>query len=520
MTPRRDDRPPLTLGTAGHIDHGKTALISVLTGKNTDRLPEERSRGISIELGFASLVLSSGRRLSVVDVPGHERFVRTMVAGATGFDLVLLCVAADDGVMPQTREHLAVLRRLGIERGVVAVTKADVGEPELVAEEVAELVPGAPVVAVSARERTGLEELRGALDEVARTLPGRADAGGPARLHVDRAFTLRGIGTVVTGTLWAGSVAAGDSVTILPRGLSARVRSVQVHDEPVERAAAGQRVALGLSGVNWREVERGDVVVESGAELRPTYLIDAALELEPGARPIAESVRVHVHHGTREAPARVVPLDGPIAPDGLAQLRLEAPLVPARGDRLILRQVAPPDTIGGGVVLDPAPKRRGAGASEPKAPGTGFSLSPPQAGGVEAMEEAPLAGAAEPPPLDDAAHAIAALLRADGESPRTDAELAAAAGLSQADATDRLRRLEAAGAAVRVGRNLHFDRSVLDDLAARVVAICERDGGATIAGVRDELITSRKYAQALLEHLDRSKVTRRDGDRHVLRRRG
>jgi selenocysteine-specific elongation factor len=510
MTPRRDDRPPLTLGTAGHIDHGKTALISVLTGKNTDRLPEERSRGISIELGFASLVLSSGRRLSVVDVPGHERFVRTMVAGATGIDLFLLCVAADDGVMPQTREHLAVLRRLGVDRGVVAVTKADVGGPELVAEEVAELVPGVPVVAVSARERTGLDELLSALDEVAGTVPGRADAGGPARLHVDRAFTLRGIGTVVTGTLWAGFVAAGDSVTILPRALSARVRSVQVHDEPVERAAAGQRVALSLSGVNWREVERGDVVVESGADLQPTYLVDAAVELEPGARPIAESVRVHVHHGTREAPARVVPLDGPIAPDGLAQLRLEAPLVPARGDRLILRQVAPPDTIGGGVVLDAAPRKHGArpevvarlrGADEP-APRAAASPAEPA-----------------PEPLDDAAHAVAALLRADGESPRTDAELAAAAGLSQADATDRLRRLEAAGAAVRVGRNLHFERSVLDDLAARVVAICERDGGATIAGVRDELITSRKYAQALLEHLDRSKVTRRDGDRHVLRRR-
>jgi selenocysteine-specific elongation factor len=508
MTPRRDDRPPLTLGTAGHIDHGKTALISVLTGKNTDRLPEERSRGISIELGYASLVLGSGRRLSVVDVPGHERFVRTMVAGASGVDLYLLCVAADDGVMPQTREHLTVLRQLGVEHGVVAVTKSDLGEPELVAEEVAELVPGAPVVPVSALERTGLDELVEALAEVAARLPGRAAADGGVRLHVDRSFTLRGIGTVVTGTLWSGSVGAGDPVTVLPPGLSARVRSVQVHDEAVERAAAGQRVALNLAGVNWREVGRGDVVVEPGAGLRPSYLLDAAVRLEPGARPIAASVRLHVHHGTREAPARLVPLDGPLdsGREALAQLRLEAPLIAAEGDRLILRQVAPPDTIGGGVVVDPAPRKRGAAA---KATGTDSSPSPPRDGAVDGPED---------DELDEAALALAALLRADGEAPRTDAELAAAAGLSERDAADRLRRLRSAGQAVRVGRNLHFDRDALAGLEAKVIAICERDGAATIAGVRDELITSRKYAQALLEHLDRSRVTRRDGDVHVLRR--
>ena len=513
MTPRRDDRPPLTLGTAGHIDHGKTSLISVLTGKNTDRLPEERSRGISIELGYAKLVLSSGRRLSVVDVPGHERFVRTMVAGASGVDLFLLCVAADDGVMPQTREHLAVLRQLGVEPGVVAVTKADVGEPELVAEEVAELVPGAPVVPVSAAERTGLEELLAALDDVAGRLPGRAADGGGARLHVDRSFTLRGIGTVVTGTLWSGSVAAGDGVTILPRGLAARVRSVQVHDEPVERADAGQRVALNLAGVAWREVGRGDVVVDPEAALRPTHLIDIGLELEQGARPIERSVRLHVHHGTREAPARLVPLG-----DGFAQLRLEAPLMPVAGDRLILRQLAPPDTIGGGVVIDPAPRRHGPRpevVQRLRALASGAELAEPSAAAA-AGEAAP----PEPEPLDDAALAIAAFLRADGEAPRTDSELAAAAGLSQAAATDRLRQLVSAGQAVRVARNLHFHPEPLAALEARVVAICERDGAATIAGVRDELITSRKYAQALLEHLDRTKVTRRDGDSHVLRRRG
>ena len=519
MTPRRDDRPPLTLGTAGHIDHGKTALISVLTGKNTDRLPEERSRGISIELGYASLTLPDGRRLSVVDVPGHERFVRTMVAGASGVDMFLLCVAADDGVMPQTREHLAVLRQLGVEHGVVAVTKADAGEPELVAEEAAELVPGAPVVRVSAVERTGLDDLLGALAGVAAGLPGRAAADGGVRLHVDRSFTLRGIGTVVTGTLWSGRVAAGDQVRILPRGLAARVRSVQVHDEPVERAGAGQRVALNLAGVGWRDVARGDVVVEPGSELRAGYLLDAAVRLEPGAPPLTRSVRLHVHHGTREAPARVVPLEGELRADreAFAQLRLEAPLIAAAGDRVILRQVAPPDTIGGGVVVDAAPRRHGArpevverlralARGEEVDPGP---TSPPAEEGAEPLEE----------PLDDAALLLAALLRADGEAPRADADLAAAAGLSQRDADDRLRRLVQAGQAVRVARNLHFHPDPLAALEARAIAICERDGSATIAGVRDELGTTRKYAQALLEHLDRTKVTRRDGDAHVLRRR-
>src|SRR4051812_13875408 len=223
MATRRDVRPPLTLGTAGHIDHGKTALISVLSGKNTDRLPEERSRGISIELGYAPLTLPSGRRLSVVDVPGHERFVRTMVAGASGVDMFLLCVAADDGVMPQTREHMAVLRQLGVSDGVVAITKSDVGSPELAAEEAAELVPGAPIMEVSALRRNGLDGLLAALAEVAARLPGRA-TDGMTRLHIDRSFTLRGIGTVVTGTLWAGSLGAGDVVRVLPRGLEARVR--------------------------------------------------------------------------------------------------------------------------------------------------------------------------------------------------------------------------------------------------------------------------------------------------------
>ena len=264
------DRPPLVLGTAGHIDHGKTRLVRALTGRETDRLPEERARGISIALGYAPLVLPSGRRVSVVDVPGHERFVRTMVAGATGIDLFLLCVAADDGVMPQTREHLRVLRRLGVEHGVVAVTKADFADPDLAAAEAAELLPAAEVVPVSVVAGTGVRELLAALDRAAAPLAGRASPDGraePARLHVDRSFTLRGIGTVVTGTLWSGELRAGDPVRVLPRDLAARLRGMHVHDERVERAVAGQRVALNLAGASRREVGRGDVVAGAGSAL-------------------------------------------------------------------------------------------------------------------------------------------------------------------------------------------------------------------------------------------------------------
>jgi selenocysteine-specific elongation factor len=525
--------PPLTLGTAGHIDHGKTALVAALTGRQTDRLPQEHERGISIELGYAPLELPSGRRVSVVDVPGHERFVRTMVAGASGIDLFLLCVAADDGVMPQTREHLAVLRGLGVTDGVVAITKADIGEPVLAAEEISDLLPDVEAVAVSAVRRTGLDELLAALDRVARHAQsrsaGRADA--PARLHVDRSFTLRGIGTVVTGTLWSGTVAAGDTVRVLPSGRRARVRSVQVHDRPVERAPAGQRVALNLAGVGWRELGRGDVVTSPADELRATHLIDARLRLgDAGGGPLDAGARVQVHHGTRESPARVFPLEGEALEPGrptLAQLRLERPLLPAAGDRLVVRQIAPADTLGGGVVIDPRPRKhrggpevvrrleaieRGEAPVEARRTGAGARAEQPSA-----ERPSPARGEAAPP-LDATSRRLLDLLHADGERPRADAELAEAAGLDPRQATARLRELVARGDAVRVARNLHYPAEVLAGLEARIVSACARDGQATIASVRDELGTSRRYAQALLEHLDAQKVTRRVGDAHVLRR--
>ena len=345
---------PLTLGTAGHIDHGKSALIRALTGVDPDRLPEERARGISIALGYASLVLASGRRLSVIDVPGHERFVRTMVAGATGIDLFLMTIAADDGVMPQTREHAAVLRALGVGIGVVAVTKSDLADPDLALIEASELLPESEAVAVSARTGAGLEELRAALDRACANVASRADVDGAARLHVDRIFTIKGAGTVVTGTLWAGEISRGDELLILPQGRRVRVRGVQVHDQAVDRAPAGQRVAVNLTGAAASEIARGDVLVAGDSGLRPTYRIDAALEFSDLENEPEPGERVQIHHGTREAAARLAWLGG-----RFWQIRLEQPLVPAAGDRLVVRQIAPPDTLGGGRVLDPAPRRHG-----------------------------------------------------------------------------------------------------------------------------------------------------------------
>jgi selenocysteine-specific elongation factor len=510
---------PLTLGTAGHVDHGKTALVHALTGKDTDRLPQEKERGLSIELGYAPLRLPSGRRLSVVDVPGHERFVRAMVAGATGIDLFLLCVAADDGVMPQTREHLAVLRALDVKTGVAAITKADLADPDRAARELAELLPGVAAVPVSAPQAGGLGRLLDVIERAAATTATRADANAPVRLHIDRSFTLRGIGTVVTGTLWSGELAVGDRVLVLPQAREVRVRSLQVHDTPVERAAAGQRVALGLAAIHHREVKRGDLICDPNARLRPTFIVDASVALEPGARPVERGTRIHVHHGTREAAARIAPLESErIEPAGraLCQLRLDQPLLPQRGDRLVLRQTAPPDTIGGGEILDPAARKHGASPELLERLHALERGEPPPASPHPAPE--PTAGPAPEPPDQDALR-LAALLEADGERPRADGELQQAASLERTAAAHAWRQLEHTGLAVRTGPNLHFHRDPLERLTARVIALCNRDGSATIASVRDELATSRRYAQALLEHLDAAKLTIRHGDRHLPRRR-
>ena len=490
---------PLTLGTAGHIDHGKTALVAALTGVDTDRLPEERTRGVSIELGYAPLTLPSGRRMSVVDVPGHERFVRTMVAGASGIDLFLMTVAADDGVMPQTREHAAVLAALRVERGLVAITKADRIEPDYAAAEAAELLPGVEIVSCSARTGAGLADVAAALERVAGELPGRSEAERPPVLHVDRAFTIRGAGTVVTGTLWWGRIDRGDTLLLMPGGREVRVRSVQVHDAAVERAQAGQRVALNLSGVAVRDVRRGDALVAPEAAIEPTLILDCALDLSRARN----GLRVQVHHGTRHAPARLVALGG-----RYWQVRLERPLLAAAGDRLVVRSVAPPDTLGGGVVLDPRARRHGRRAELIA-----------RLGRLERGEPEPAPSAPEPgpptrspaaPELGDAALMLAARLRAAGHEPPSAAELGAAAR--------ELPALRSAGLVVRVGRDLHAHPEAVAAVRERVVAIVEAEGAITLARLRDELGTSRKYAQALLEHFDAARVTRRlEDDRRVLR---
>lgn len=351
----------VVVGTAGHVDHGKSSLVRALTGTDPDRLKEEQERGITIDLGFAHLAGNDGIVLSFVDVPGHERFVRNMLAGAAGIDVVLLVVAADESVMPQTREHLDICRLLDIGAGVVAVTKSDLVDDEtveLVRLEVSELVAGtalgaAPVIACSSSTGAGLPELVRALREAA-SLAAVRSADGPLRLPIDRSFMIRGFGSVVTGTAVGGRVVPSDEVELLPGGRLLRVRGVQVHGSGSEEGVAGQRIAVNLGGIEHREIERGDVLVTPGSHV-VTSVIDVQVELLPDAPELEDLARVRLHVGTAEVMAR---LRWACGGGGLAQLRLEAPIVAAAGDRFILRRYSPVTTIGGGRVLHPAPGGR------------------------------------------------------------------------------------------------------------------------------------------------------------------
>jgi selenocysteine-specific elongation factor len=353
------------IGTAGHIDHGKTALVKALTGVDTDRWEEEKRRGITIDLGFAPLSLGDGLETSVVDVPGHEGFVRNMLAGATGIDVALLVVAADEGVMPQTEEHLAIVELLGVQRGIPVITKADLVDGDwlgLVSGEVAtrlaqSRVRWEPPLAVSALTGQGLDALREALRRLAGDIAVRPDAD-LFRLPIDRVFAVAGAGTVVTGSTWTGSVKVGDSVRLLPLGREARVRSIEVHGHQADRAAPGRRTALALVGVDKQELARGDVAV-TGDGWSATSTLDVALELLPSTpRPVQSRSRVRVHLGTAEVLARFAQVRA-IAPGsvGVARLVLETPLVARGGDRFVLRSFSPVTTIGGGTVLDPFPSR-------------------------------------------------------------------------------------------------------------------------------------------------------------------
>jgi len=374
------------VGTAGHIDHGKSALVRALTGTDPDRLAEEQRRGMTIDLGFAHVDLPSGVRAGIVDVPGHERLIKTMLAGATGVDLVLLVVAADEGVMPQTREHLDILRFLRVRRGIVVLTKLDlVTDSEwlaLVREEIAGLVRGtfletAPVVAVSARTGAGLPELRELIDRALADLP-TPDPDAPARLPVDRSFTMAGFGTVVTGTLWAGRIRTGDVLALLPAGREVRVRQVQSHGEAVDEARAGQRAALNLVGVARGEVARGDVLAVPGA-YRPSRTLDVRLRMLESAPPLRHHDRIRFYLAADEVIGRVRLLDRDALTAGaeaVAQLRLERDTVAARGDPFVIRRYSPMTTAGGGEVIavDAPTRRRNAAAAAALASDAGAGL--------------------------------------------------------------------------------------------------------------------------------------------------
>ena len=682
---------PLTLGTAGHIDHGKTTLVKALTGRDTDRLKEEKSRGISIELGFAELVLPSGRHLSVVDVPGHERFVKTMVAGATGIDLFMLVVAADDGVMPQTREHLRIIELLGIPSGMVALTKIDMVDPdlaELARADVEDLLAAtpygdAPIVLVSGVTGDGLPQLVATLDRLGAAVPPRP-AYPATRMPIDRVFSLKGIGTVVTGTLWSGSLGAEDTVAILPprttRGPAelreVRVRSVQVHDREVVAAAGGQRVALSLTGVDRDELDRGQWVVKDPV-IEPTYLADVRLTLLPeAAGPVPRVSRARVDHGTAEILGKFVLADRDSLEPGdscYAQVRFEERALVYPGDQFIVRSVTPVATVGGGRVIDPAPRKHGTGprwhdrlalleegppeaiaallleetfpsafvrgrlesspylwrfsrteivaaisglladgralavggatrasgaagspAAEPARPSpgdpaaAGAAAQPAAANlrlfhgpslltltdvALEALRERAVADALNPyltfgevrrelsggkewPALDAAlerlqmagdvvrtehgfrwagatampddvqAGAIESLLgqftmvsaESAAETPSVTVA-AAAAGLVVRDAKRIVDALVRQGRLVKVGEDLYYPPERLDDLLGRLVTAMEAAGQLTLAEARDLLGTSRRYAQALLEHMDSEGLTLRVGEARRLRRR-
>ncbi len=551
---------PLTVGTAGHIDHGKTWLVKALTGKDTDRLPEEKARGISIDLGYAPLELPDGRRLSLVDVPGHERFVRTMIAGATGIDMFLLVIDAGEGARPQTHEHLAIIRLLVIEHGVVAVTKADAVDAEtleLALDEARELVPGAAVVAVSAKTGAGLDELRAALATTAdRVHPEHADR--PTRLFLDRVFTLRGIGTVATGTLWSGSIADGNELRVEPDGLPVRIRSVQVHDRPVETALAGQRVAVSLPGIERTRLHRGQALIEPGA-YPASYRLDVALEeLEP----IRDGARLHVHHGTAEIPAVVRRIG-----ERHAQLRLATPAVAARGDRIVLRGET---TLGGGRVLDPSPPRhasaeridlleRGGVAATIHAPVRLASLRHVLDGDPAGVERAgewvfsrewldelrteldrklaaadPLDPGIHPPaePWSAAVQPLLGLKRKGaklyrpgataslGEREGAAAELEARLGIEPVKVEDPKLALflEQQGRLVRLGDGMAVSAAGYEQAREALVGECTAEGRITLARFRDLIGVGRRAAQLLLERFDADGVTRRIGDERVLRR--
>ncbi len=612
------------LGTAGHIDHGKSLLVKAMTGIDPDRLREEKERGMTIELGFAWVTLPSGREVGIVDVPGHERFVKNMLAGVGGIDLALLIVAANEGVMPQTREHLAILDLIGVERGIVVITKRDLVDEEmltLVRMEVEEIIAptvlaGAPVLAVSAMTGEGLPELLAAIDGMLERTEPRRDLGRP-RLPIDRVFTMSGAGTVVTGTLIDGTLSVGQEVEVLPGGLKSRVRGLQTHKSKLETVTPGSRVAANLVGLSTEQLTRGDVVTRPGW-LKPTRLVTARLKMiDYLARPVRHGTTVSFHTGAAEVMAKLRLLEGDeLKPGGTTwvQLALEDPVAVVKGDRYIIR--SPMETLGGGTIVDAHARRlrrfradvienlkAREGGTAGQAVQAALEARQPQERGTlvtqsglsaEAVGEAiaALAESGDVVPLGEAGRELlftaagwaalagtvrstladyhkkyparpgmpklelAGKLKLGARGPLALARLVAegvaveegsvlrltahavkltAAQQQALDAfekdlaahpyapsselvpeADLVALLIGRGKAVKVAESIVFSRAAFDDMLARIRARIAESGSVNLAGVRDMFGTSRKYAQALLEYLDREKITRRVGDDRVL----
>ena len=355
------------LGTAGHIDHGKTTLMKALTGVDLDRLKEEKARGITIELGFTSLTLPGGQKIGIIDVPGHERFIKNMVAGVGGIDIVLMVIAADEGVMPQTREHLDICQLLAIKRGLIALTKSDLVDDEwlaLVQEDIRKVVQGtfleqAPIIPLSSTTGKGIPDLLAALDAIVAAVRERPSSG-IARLPIDRVFTMKGFGTVITGTLLAGTVSVGDEVEILPSSVRAKVRGIQVHNESAATVAAGVRTAINVQGIEKTQIERGEVLTTPGTML-PTRRVDAWIEyLATAPRPLKDRTKIRFHSGTAEVMGEALVLGGSellAGQGGFIQMILETPLILLPRDRYVIRSYSPVHTIGGGEILDNLARR-------------------------------------------------------------------------------------------------------------------------------------------------------------------
>ncbi len=495
------------IGTAGHIDHGKTALVKALTGIDADRLPEEKRRGITIDLGFAHAEWE-GLRISFVDVPGHERFVRNMLAGAGGVDAVLLVVAADESVMPQTREHFEILRLLGLERGVVAVTKVDRAGEELAAvtaEDVRELVrgsflEGAPIVPVSSRSGAGLDRLKAVLLELARPEREAARAARAIRLPIDRAFGVAGFGPVVTGSLVSGTVSKDQRLELLPERRPVRVRRLEVHGRETAEARAGERVSVNLGGVELSELSRGQALATPGA-LAVSALLTARVRLLPGARPARSGDRFFFHHYSSESRARLRLLEPRLLPAGgsaLAQLRLSAPVAAAPGDRFVLRRLSPVETVGGGEVLDP---------SWP-------AISRLRPGDVERLVRLQ---------SDDPSERLAVWIEQARESGAGEEELATRSGSPAPEVRAALGPAIAAGTvhALRRSPDRYIAEPVLAKLAARAsqeIGAYVAQGGAAIGMPRSTLLArllpgaDGRWAEAVLAALASRGVFRIAGD--------